>query len=549
MPRTSQTVVVDAATAETMLGPRRDVVEEREWTAADDEAGPGPAWAATDPAERAGAGEAGGDPAGGAGGVRRASFALVEGPMARYRRDVEAAPLPDGTVRVVETTRYRLVLGPWSVAVDLPIRSALRRTDRRTRRYQPVWAPPDPLDERAGTILGLLLTLSLVIGYLSTVLTQTITYAAEEFGRGTTAQGTVLAIGRVGVLLSLVIVARSDRRGRRRLLLASVGLGVVATVAGAFAPTIEVLGFTQTLARAFATAATLLLTVVAAEEMPAGARAYSVSVLTMAGALGAGVAVWALPLSDIDPRGWRILFLLPLLAVPLVLRVARRLPESQRFVRPHRDATLLKGHGRRLVVLGAALFCASAFAAPASQLLNDFLRDERGFSGARISLFTILTSTPAGLALVAGGRLADRRGRRLVVAIGVAGGAAVGAWGFTTAGWPLWMANLLGTMLGALAVPAMGAYGPELFPTAARARANGVLQVMSVAGSALGLVVAGVAKDRTGHLASGMFLLLPLALLVAVLALTLFPETARRELEDINPEDDLPDPTPTPGWP
>src|SRR5699024_6123354 len=128
---------------------------------------------------------------------------------------------------------------------------------------------------------------------------------------------------------------------------------------------------------------------------------------------------------------------------------------------------------------------------------------ERGFSAARISLFTILTSTPAGIALVAGGRLADTRGRRAVVAVGVAGGALVAAWGFTTQGWPMWAANLAGTMLGALAVPAMGAYGPELFPTAARAKANGVLQVVSVAGSALGLVVAGVAKDRSGHLSTG----------------------------------------------
>lgn len=537
MPRTSQTVVVDAATAATMLGPRIDVIEERPWTAADDADGPRSTWV------REGHSDEPDD------GSERASFALVRGPMARYRRDVEATPQPDGTVQVTETTRYRHVLGPWALAVDLPIRSVLRRTDRRTRRYQPLWAPPDPLDTRAGTILGLLLTISLPVGYLGTVLTQTITYAADEFGRGTTAQGTVLAAGRIGVLGSLAIVALSDRRGRRKLLLGSVVLCIVATVAGAFSPTIEVLGITQTIARAFATAATLLLGVVAAEEMPAGARAYAVSVMTMAGALGAGVAVWALPLSDVDPRGWRILFLLPLIALPLILRVSRHLPESQRFVRPHRDATLLRGHGKRLLVLGAALFCASAFAAPASQLLNDFLRDERGFSGARISLFTILTSTPAGIALVAGGRLADTRGRRLVVAVGVAGGAIIGAWGFTTHGWTLWVANLLGTMLGALAVPAMGAYGPELFPTAARARANGVLQVMSVTGSAIGLVVAGVAKDRTGHLASGMFLLLPLAILVAVLAFTVFPETARRELEDINPEDDLTVPNPTAGWP
>jgi hypothetical protein len=60
-----------------------------------------------------------------------------------------------------------------------------------------------------------------------------------------------------------------------------------------------------------------------------------------------------------------------------------------------------------------------------------------------------------------------------------------------------------------------------------------------VAGSAIGLVVAGNVTDRTGELADAMLLLLPLALIVAVLALTVFPETARRQLEEINPEDDL----------
>ena len=33
------------------------------------------------------------------------------------------------------------------------------------------------------------------------------------------------------------------------------------------------------------------------------------------------------------------------------------------------------------------------FAAPATQLLNEFLRSERGFSASRISLFTILTNS------------------------------------------------------------------------------------------------------------------------------------------------------------
>lgn len=523
VPRVTQTVVVDAATAEEMLGPRHDLLDERLWTDADDVD-----WDHGDRDGRPDDRDA-----------RSAVLALERGPMAAYRRDVRAVDLADGRVEVTETTRFRTSLGMWGVVVAPPIAHSLRRTTGRTTPRSPFWAPPDALDARSGTVLGLLLTLALLAGYLGTVMTQTITFAADEFDRGTTAQGNALAAVRIGALGSLALVALADRRGRRKLLLGSLVGAIVATAAGALAPTFAILGITQTFARGFTTAVTLLLAVVAAEEMPKGARAYAISVMTMTGALGAGMALWALPLADQGPRGWRILYLIPLLGLPVVARVGRTLPESLRFVRPHRSATVLKGHGGRLAAIGSAMFCASAFGAPSSQLLNDFLRDERGFSAARISLFAVLTSTPAGIALVVGGRLADTRGRRHVVALGVAGGAALAAWGFTLHGWPLWAANLGGTMLGALAVPALGAYGPELFPTGARGKANGILQLMAVGGSALGLVVAGAAKDRWGELSDGMFLLLPLGLLVAVLALTVFPETARRELEDINPEDDL----------
>ncbi len=511
VPRVTQTVVVDADRAASLGRARADVVTERPW---EDTDGPAP--------------EAG-----------TTSFGLARGPMHHYRRDVTARPRPDGTVEVTEVTTYSLALGPWGLFVAPLVTRSLRHTDDRQRSHAPLWAPPETLDTRSGTILGLLLTLALVTGYLGTVLTQTVTYAADEFGRDATAQGAVLAAVRIGTLGSLALVALADRRGRRRLLLWSAAFACVSTAAGVVAPSIEMLGLTQTVARGFQTATVLLITVVAAEEMPKGARAYAISVMTMTGALGAGIAVWALPLADLGVRGWRILYVLALLGLPVLRRVGRVLPESKRFVRPHRQATVLRGHARRLSIIGAALFCSSAFGAPSAQLLNDFLKDERGFSASRIALFTMLTSTPAGLALVAGGRLADTRGRRHVVALGVAGGAVLATWGFTTQGWPMWVANLGATMLGALAVPAMGAYGPELFPTAARAKANGILQVVSVTGSALGLVIAGQAIDRTGRLADGMFLLLPLGLLVAVLALTVFPETADRQLEEINPEDDL----------
>jgi len=525
--RLSQTVVVSEHLAAELLGPRRDLLVERPWTDADDQSGLRAA--SHGPSERPEGAE-----------VRQATYAIEQGAMAAYRRDVTAVATGEPErVSVTETTEFRTALGVWGLFVVLPIRRALRRVKGRQSTYTPPWGPPQTLDLRSATVLGLLLTLAYVAGYVGTVMTQTIAFAADDFGRGTGAQGGALAAVRVGALGSLALVAMSDRRGRRRLLLGSAAAACILTVVGALSPTLEVLTVSQTLARCFATATTLLLAVVAAEEMPAGARAYAISVMTMTGALGAGLAVGALSFVDRAEWGWRVLYVIPVLGLPIVARTRHRLPESQRFVRPHRDATVIRGHAARFWAIGAALFCSSAFGAPSSQLLNDFLRDERGFSSSRIAIFTFATTTPAGIALVAGGHLADTRGRRQVVAVGVAGGALVGAWGFTQAGWPLWAANLGSTMLGALAVPALGAYGPELFPTAARAKANGIIQVVSVAGSAIGLVVAGTVAERTGRLSNGMFLLLPLALLVAALALIVFPETARRELEDINPEDAL----------
>ncbi|MEJ7584132.1 MAG: MFS transporter [Acidimicrobiales bacterium] len=315
---------------------------------------------------------------------------------------------------------------------------------------------------------------------------------------------------------------------------------ILAAASGALAPNLVVLGASQTVSRAFSTTLVLLITIVAAEEMPAGSRAYSISVMTMTGALGAGMALWALPLADLSVRGWRILYLIPLLGLPVIAYVGRGLPESLRFARPHPDTPVVEGHGRRLWVLGITFFLISSFGAPATQLLNEFLRDERGFSAARVSLFTVLTSTPGGIGLVVGGRIADVRGRRIVVTLGVVGGAILTVLSFGSHGWPMWAWNLVGTVLAAGASPALGMYGPELFPTGSRGRANGIIAVVSVLGSAVGLVSAGLISDSGAGLGRAMQVLLVGPLIVGVLVLLSFPETAHRELEDLNPEDRLP---------
>ncbi len=481
-------------------------------------------------------------------------FVQEDGPFARWERTITDATTAEGIEGVHEEVEFKLAARGWSALFGPLIRRHLKARHRSAQLVDadptllptmlanagrpPWWSPPQRLDERSASVLGIICTLSMVVGYLGTVITQTLTFAADRFGSTNTEQSGTLAAVRIGVLASLVIVAAADRHGRRRVLLWSIIASCVTAALGAFAPGLVVLGATQTVSRSFSTVAGLLLAVMAAEEMPAGSRAFAVSVTTLTAALGAGMCVWLLPLADLGPDAWRLLYLAPLLAIPLVMAVGRRLPESRRFVRPHAKVRIA-GHGRRLLLLGAVLFLAAVFAAPASQLQNQFLREERSFSAAQITLFTLLTATPAGIGVVMGGWLADRRGRRLIGALGASLGAILTLCEFFAHGWWMWLWSMAGTQAAAFAVPALGVYGPELFPTGLRAKANGILQIAAVAGSSVGLLVVGVVADRTGHLGNGMAIVLAGPLLVALLVWVAFPETARRELEDLNPEDDL----------
>ena len=466
------------------------------------------------------------------------TFVAVSGPVADYRRTVRSEPLGDGRHRLTQDVEYRLDLPFFGALFRYPLRRELARL--APRQAAPWWAPPDRLDERAARTLAALCALSVVIGYLGTVLTQTVTFAADEFGAGTGAQGAALAVVRADVAVALVLVAMADRRGRRRVLVLSSSVGCVLTATGALAPSLYVLAASQVATRGFVTAAAIVLTVAAAEEMPKGSRAYAVSLLAMAAALGAGVCVLLLRLADLA-GGWRLLFAFGLLGLPAVRAVARRLTESRRFEAPHEKATMA-GHGRRFWLLAASAFLFNLFFTPASQFGNEYLRTEHGFSAARISLFTILTATPGGIGVVVGGRLAER-GRRTVGAVALAVGVGATVMMYRSSGWPLWAWSTVGSVVGGATIPALGVYGPELFPTSLRGRANGVIAVLGRAGSVVGLVGAGLLADRfDDRLGPAMALLALGPAALAILVLVAYPETAHTELEDLNPEDAPPEP-------
>ncbi len=465
------------------------------------------------------------------------SFTQEHGPFRSYERTVAVSG-----DRLTETTEYRLAIPWFGWLFAWPVQRALARRGHHAtppaRPRNPWWAPPDRLDQRQAMVLGLLAAAAMASAFTNTLFTQTATFAADSFGVGDRGVSWAGAVVRFGVVVALPFAVVADRLGRRRVIRVVAWAAPLICAMGALAPSFPVLVATQTIGRPLGLALDLLIAVVAAEEMPRSSRAYAVSVMAMASGLGAGIAVMALPLADLGEHGWRLVYVLTLIWLVAAIDISRRLPETIRFEVPHTPSPPM--NYRRFAVLAGVAICANFFVAPASFFQNRYLNDVRGLSASMVSIFTLTTATPAALGLVVGGRIADVRGRRRLIAISIPIATSLIVLSFLVRGAPMWLSAFGGGFVGGIAYPALAVYRAELFPTGNRGKASGFLTTAALLGGSVGILVVGHLLDSGrsyGHV-MGVVALAQLA--VVVLVLSQLPETAHRELEDLNPEDPAP---------
>jgi MFS family permease len=461
------------------------------------------------------------------------------GPFSEYRREI--ATDPQGWR---ETITYRLRV-PWFAWIfGFLVARHMRRTSLEQRRgaRTPWWAPPDQLTAAQVSLLGLLAAASMSAAYINTVFSQTVKFAAEDLGVGSGGIGIAGSVVRAGIIISLPAAYLADRIGRRRVVIALAWAAPVATALGALMPSFALLVVSQTIGRPLGIALGFLIAVIAAEEMPRGTRAYAVSVLAMASGLGAGIAVMALPLADLGPAGWRAVFAVTLIWMPVAVDLARRLPETERFLlhTEHRrsgSTAPSRLNRRRMMLLGIVAVAANLFVAPASFFQNAYLREVRDYSATMIAVFTLATATPAAIGLILGGRIADLRGRKTLIAIALPISTALLVLAFTVGGSVMWLSTFGGGFLASLAYPALAVYRSELFPTAHRSRAAGILTTVALLGGILGLLAAGAALEASWGYGPVMAALALGQVIVVITVLATYPETARRSLEDLNPSE------------
>lgn len=467
------------------------------------------------------------------------TFSQAIGPFAGYRRMVEVgAADSEGRVEVTESATARLAAPYWWPLGGFLVGRAIVRPSTDDEVQHRWWAPPCRLDVADVELMGRASVLAVVAGFLGGIIGQALTYIGSDLGAGASLQSRILAILRLGAVLTAVGLALADRFGRRRMILVTLWISLIANLVTALSPTLTWVTGSQVASRGFVAVGALLLPVLVAEQLPAGARAWCVGLLFMCGALGVGMVLWAFPFIDEGRAWWRGIFGLSVLCAPVLWRVGRRLVESDRYLarQVQVDAGVADRHRIsrvRLAVLAVILLSVNLFVAPISQLQNEYLRTERGFSAATLTVFLILTNTWSGVTVLVAGRMADRRSRHLVAPIGMLGLVLGNVWMYSVGGIQMWLASFVGSFVGAATVPALGVLTPELFPTGRRGSAAGLINGVAIGGSIIGLLIAGDLIDRWGW--GPTFATLGVVPLLAIPLLGLLPEGARVDLDVLNP--------------
>ena len=466
-------------------------------------------------------------------------FSLVVGPFENYKRTVKVETRETDFL-VEETFSYKISAPVWHYLLHFPIKNALRNF-RSSKESSFWWAPPNRFDAMTSRTISLLCVAAVITGFLGALIGQTATFAAEEFGAGDRAQGVLLATVRVGVLLTIILTSLADSRGRKKLLEFSLYGGCLLSVLSALAPNLWTLGIVQSFARGFATTISILIGIMAAEVSPKGSRAYIAGLLTLTAGLGAGIPVWILFIADTHLRGWRLLFATSLVFFPAVRWIQVHLSESDRFLAHVKNYAVNK-ETKQKVVLSRVIFLATVafllfiFVSPASQFRNEFLRDERNFSAAKISLFLLTAYTPQIIGVALAAKISDTKGRKPVAMTAVGVGTLLTVLSYSISGFGMWFMTMFAGIVSAGAGPSLGVYSAEMFGTGRRGQINGILSLIAVTGSAVGLLLCGDLSERFNSFGKAFAVLSITPLLVVLIVGFFFPESANQELEDLNPD-------------
>jgi len=195
----------------------------------------------------------------------------------------------------------------------------------------------------------------------------------------------------------------------------------------------------------------------------------------------------------------------------------------------------MRSYPERAVAVALIGFMSSAGHAAAYNFSAYFVQVEHGWAPGQYSVMLLVAGTAGIVGHPFAGRVADRRGRRLVGFLFYGLFPLLSLAFYRGPGWllPVVWIPMVFTLTGGLTITR--ALSTELFPTSHRGTAAGWLQLMDTLGAAGGLMAISL-MTPAGESAIPAVEIVLFATLVAAVAVLFLPETGRRELEEISAE-------------
>jgi MFS transporter, putative metabolite:H+ symporter len=403
-------------------------------------------------------------------------------------------------------------------------------------------------------LLALLVSAAFFDGYDGSILALLLPQIQRSFHLSEATLGATRLTGLFGALAGFLLARRSDRIGRRPLLLWSIAGYTAFTALTALSWSFASFAAFQLGAGIFLGSELAVSITMVIEEFPAERRGRALGTLLAFNALGAvAVAIGLAAGLQHGSLGWRAFYLVGLAPLIGLSILRRRIKETARFseLRTRRQrgeveprtpllAPWSPDYRRRLVTVGALHLLRGIPQSAATAWWAFHAEREQHLTPANVALFIIAAYGLGTLGYAACGRCMERFGRRPTALVGFAGGLGFSLLLFQTRSPSLTFIALMGAVFFGLGMsPVMSAFATELFPTHIRGQAAAwIHNIFGILGVLCGPFLVGVLGDHTsgaiGNIGDSVTALGVLWLPAAWLVWRRLPETRGVDLADVS---------------
>jgi MFS family permease len=413
-------------------------------------------------------------------------------------------------------------------------------------------APDIPRQPRAylWQLLGLLIPATIFEGYDITIFHLCTPDIAATFHLGNQLIGVIASIVRFGTVMSFLVIASSDRVGRKPVISVTVlGYGFFTLLTG-LSGGLATFTLFQSCSQVFLASEFGMAIVIISEEFPDELRGRAIAGFHMAAFVGVAVASQLYGHMAESAWGWRGMYLLGIAPLLLVAFLRRYVRETARFLahrgslavheswreRLHTHVKLFRGPYRERLILVALLANSVGFVGgPTITYFSLFAKRDHHWTSSQVGTAFTAAYLMATVGTIICGYLLDLVGRRITTSIFYLGAAVSMFVLFQSTEHRTMMLALMATMFAYQgARTATSALSAELFPTEIRAAGySSTIQTLGQLAWFMSPVVVGTMSLFLGGLGNAASVCAVGPVVGAVLILLYAPETLGKTLEEM----------------